>query len=260
MRTLLSHFYNEEYLLPWWLEHHKKCFDTGILINYGSTDRSVEICKDICPHWKIVDSENKWFDASRVDSEVSRYEHEISGWKICLNTTEFLYGNYSHLNNSSKKLQYFIGSYVFVDDDTEPTYNKFLHEQRTCGFFDEKSNNFSELVRARRSIHNFNIDYPCQGGRHFAEKSSFDDLVIFYYGYAFLNEQGIKRKVQISDKIPKDQRPLRYDIDNGHPNMTDAKTFIAKIEKFVRPRSKKIPETVKRIVKIHENNYNAFLQ
>ena len=39
-------FYNEEYLLPWWLAHHTKLFDHGILINKGSTDRSVEICKN----------------------------------------------------------------------------------------------------------------------------------------------------------------------------------------------------------------------
>ncbi|MBJ3789276.1 glycosyltransferase family 2 protein, partial [Bacillus sp. OA1] len=44
-KTIISHFYNEEYLLPWWLMHHTKIFDHGILINRGSTDRSVEICK-----------------------------------------------------------------------------------------------------------------------------------------------------------------------------------------------------------------------
>lgn len=47
--TVISHFYNEEYLLPWWLNHHKNIFDNGILINYGSTDKSVEIIKSICP-------------------------------------------------------------------------------------------------------------------------------------------------------------------------------------------------------------------
>jgi hypothetical protein len=33
MITLLSHFYNEEYLLPFWIEHHKKQFDYAILID-----------------------------------------------------------------------------------------------------------------------------------------------------------------------------------------------------------------------------------
>ena len=45
-------FYNEEYLLPWWLMHHTKIFDHGILINRGSTDRSVEICKLLAPTGK----------------------------------------------------------------------------------------------------------------------------------------------------------------------------------------------------------------
>ncbi|MEW9106591.1 glycosyltransferase family 2 protein, partial [Paenibacillus sp.] len=51
MRILISHFYNEEYLLPWWLKHHAPLFDHGILINRGSTDRSVDICKQLVPHW-----------------------------------------------------------------------------------------------------------------------------------------------------------------------------------------------------------------
>ena len=82
MKSIISHFYNEEYLLPWWLEHHKKYFDYGLMINYNSTDRSVEIIKDICPDWQIVNSTNEQFDALRVDSEVSYYEEQIPGWKI----------------------------------------------------------------------------------------------------------------------------------------------------------------------------------
>ena len=59
-RTVISHFYNEEYLLPWWLMHHTKIFDHGILINRGSTDRSVEICKLFAPtgKYEIQDSLN----------------------------------------------------------------------------------------------------------------------------------------------------------------------------------------------------------
>ena len=263
MRTVLSHFYNEEYLLPWWLEHHKKCFDFGILINYDSTDRSVEICKDICPNWKIVDSKNKWFDAWKVDSEISRYEEQLSGWKICLNTTEFLYGNFSHLKNDVSKNQYYVGSYVFADmfkEEEEPTYSKPLHEQRVYGYYDERdSEKIAEMIRPRRSIHNFNIDYPPQGGRHFSEKSSFDDLVIFYYGFAILNKDGIKRKIQINSKIPEDQRSMRPSI-YSHPNSVSEKTFIEKIEKFVKPKCKNISNKIKEIIKIHENNHNAFLQ
>ena len=36
-KTITAVFYNEEYLLPWWLMHHKQYFDHGVLINYAST-------------------------------------------------------------------------------------------------------------------------------------------------------------------------------------------------------------------------------
>ena len=30
---LFSHIYNEEYLLPFWLNHHKNIFDHGVIID-----------------------------------------------------------------------------------------------------------------------------------------------------------------------------------------------------------------------------------
>ncbi len=70
--------------------HHTKLFDHGILINKGSTDRSVEICKKFAPHWEVRDSVNPEFDAYATDHEVMRIEQEVQGWKMILNTTEFL--------------------------------------------------------------------------------------------------------------------------------------------------------------------------
>jgi hypothetical protein len=34
MITVISHIFNEEYLLPFWLEHHRTIFDHGIIIDY----------------------------------------------------------------------------------------------------------------------------------------------------------------------------------------------------------------------------------
>ena len=68
--TLVSHFYNEDYLMPWWLEHHKDMFDHGIMIDYSSTDNSVDIIKEICPHWEIRQSRNQFFGAREIDAEV----------------------------------------------------------------------------------------------------------------------------------------------------------------------------------------------
>jgi hypothetical protein len=89
--TLLSHIFNEEYLLPFWLNHHKTMFDQIIIIDYNSTDKSIEICKNICPECKIIKTRNNCFDARKVDIEIMDIENNIDGVKIVLNTTEFLF-------------------------------------------------------------------------------------------------------------------------------------------------------------------------
>jgi hypothetical protein len=87
--TLISHFYNEEFLLPYWLRHHYPLFDHGVLIDYASTDRSRHIIKELAPSWEVRPSRNEWFDARDVDAEVMEVERAFPGWKMVLNTTEF---------------------------------------------------------------------------------------------------------------------------------------------------------------------------
>ena len=36
-RVVISHFFNEAYLLPWWLKHHREIFDHGVLIDTVET-------------------------------------------------------------------------------------------------------------------------------------------------------------------------------------------------------------------------------
>jgi len=88
--TLITHFYNEEYLLPLWLRHHLPLFDHGILINRGSTDRSVAICKELAPHWEVRSFATPEFDVEGADHEVMELEREASGWKIVLTLAELL--------------------------------------------------------------------------------------------------------------------------------------------------------------------------
>lgn len=90
-RIVISHFYNEAYLLPWWLKHHREIFDHGVLIDYASTDSSADICRDLVPGWEVVQSKNTHFSAILCDFEVMKHEQRFaSDWKIALNTTEFL--------------------------------------------------------------------------------------------------------------------------------------------------------------------------
>jgi hypothetical protein len=141
MNTVITHFHNEEYLLPFWINHHKKIFDHGIMINYHSTDRSVEICRELCPpHWKIVNTVNDTFVALTNDLEVKYYENSLEGFKIALTVTEFLLIPAS-LNEINKylinnKIDYLkttgVGMIDMFPDDL-PTSNLSLIKQKHHG-------------------------------------------------------------------------------------------------------------------------------
>jgi len=220
MKTVICHFYNEEFLLPWWLNHHRSIFDHGIMINYHSTDRSVEIIRELCPTWEIRYSRNIDFHAEKIDLEVMDYEQQISGWRMSLNVPEFLYGNTDHIDHEQHEIQdveypenfhFHIGNYVFVDmEDTTKHpphvyHDRPLHEQRYWGYVETSSAGSISLPgstrRLPRSIHNYPRKYP-DYGRHFPDtKPDFDDLVIFYYGWADISELGLKRKLQVKAKL-----------------------------------------------------------
>jgi hypothetical protein len=88
-RTVFAHILNEELLLPGWLHHHKKLFTDGVIIDCQSTDRSVEIVKEHCPHWKIVSIQAE--DMYRLDiGIIQELEAQITGWKMALNISEYL--------------------------------------------------------------------------------------------------------------------------------------------------------------------------
>jgi hypothetical protein len=214
-KTVVAQCYNEEFLLPWWLEHHKHVFDHGIIVDYHSTDRTREIIKDICPTWEVRPSRNAHFNGNDVDAEIMDIEKTLDGWRMAMNITEFLYGNTDRLTDTTEPTQYLITNYVFVDMEdpgkqvSELTYDRPLHEQRYWGFHDHDSNiersipygpGKGEWTRFNRSLHNHTIQYT--GGRHFPWSNySFDDLVLFYYGWADIGEKGMGRKLQIGPKI-----------------------------------------------------------
>ena len=196
-RTVISHFYNEEYLLPWWLKHHKQVFHHGILVDYASTDRSREIIRSICPDWEIVDSRNKVFDAYAVDQEVMDIESELDGWRMCLNVTEQLLGDY-HCLDATKNDQLLIPCLTFIDrHSTEPDPAMPLYQQFTHG----ANWNEAYFLRQSRSIHRKSIDYTV--GRHFQgdlELSS-DAMTVLYYGWCPFNETTIQRKISMGDNM-----------------------------------------------------------
>lgn len=248
MKTVICHFYNEEHLLPWWLKHHKQIFDHGIMIDYFSTDRSMEIIREICPDWEIRYTRNKYFDSVPIDEEVMYIEKMLGGWRMCLNVTEFLYGNTDHLRDLPDPTQYFIGNYVFVDMEnadqgqTILDHNYPLHQQRYWGydtFFNTGEPRGQIMSRVNRSIHNYPITYS--GGRHFGRTTkSFDDLVIFYYGNADISDAGVNRKTQIYSKIsPKEQSEMKNyhitDLEEVRKRIREHKQFSRSLKEEIAP-------------------------
>ena len=239
MRTVVCHFFNEEYLLPWWLAHHRQIFDHGIMIDYHSTDASREIIKKICPGWEIHTTRNAYFDSACIDREVEDYERTCTGWSMALNVTEFLYGNFNQLDEVTKPTQHFIGNFVFVaPKDSKPlTHARPLHEQATFGYYENDPGSavmrLHRGTRASRSLHNYSIDYAPQGGRHWHQRPTLRDLAIFYYGYAVINESGIARKLQIKSKMSPEEQEAR---GTEHPNMVTRDKFLTNIDRFHRPR------------------------
>jgi hypothetical protein len=224
MRTVISHFYNEAYLLPWWLSHHRNLFDYGILINHGSTDNSLEIIKEYVPNWRIVNSTLTFFDAFMTDLEVMSYEKEIPGWKIALNVTEFLISTVdlnslqSHLE-SEKRTGVACSGYILVDNRiNNQSLDKSmpLLKQLNWGFNDNAdispenrlAMNLGSILPSRNRFFHKNPVGMYQPGRHqsYHPESNvrLSDLMILHCGFAPWNTDFIHRKTGIKDRINPD--------------------------------------------------------
>ena len=148
MRTVFSHFRNEEYLLPFWLRHHREIFDHGVLVDHHSTDSSCKIIRELVPDWEIVATSLEDFDPILLDAEMMMHESRHKGWKICLNITEFLCAASLEAVEARVEEGDFVGAHgrgvMMVDPEqlglVPPDPKKPLVAQRTFGHFeDEKS-------------------------------------------------------------------------------------------------------------------------
>jgi hypothetical protein len=225
-RVVISHFYNEAYLLPWWLRHHREIFDHGVLIDYASTDESVEICRSLVPTWDIVPSENASFAAILCDFEVMKHESRFpDAWKLALNTTEFF------IAPGLEKMEQLLVQHdltgvrlpgaVMVDTepDVPPDPSKPLIEQKSAGIW-ESQIDFKGLAipgltfpTRSRFYHHYAIG-AYTPGRHSSQlprqcNGSPDLGSIWWYGFSPWCNAFKARKLQIS------ARRDSFDIKNG---------------------------------------------
>jgi UDP-glucose 4-epimerase len=203
--TLLTNIFNEEYLLPFWLNHHKNMFDEIIIIDYNSTDNSIEICKNICPNCKIIKTRNSYFDAEEIDKEFMDIENNIEGVKIVLNTTEFLI-----CNTSIKD--------IFIENTNSVSYSINAVSPYSLNTYNINNNYelFKNLLnndvvyhtdRGSRQLHSFpNGNYTI--GRHSTNNISIttDKAHIVWFGFYPMNEKLLKRKLQIQQNIPQSDK------------------------------------------------------
>lgn len=205
--TLITHIFNEEYLLPFWLHNHKDMFDELVVIDYNSTDKSVEICKSICPGCKIITTRNEKFGAYEIDAEVMDIENGIEGIKMVLNTTEFLFCEIPI-------------KYIFNGDTTPKSYAVRTISPYSMTNYNVNNNNelFSNLLnddvvyhydRSVRYLHNFpNGNYGV--GRHATYNISIltNKAHIVWFGFYPMNDNLLKRKLQIQQNIPQRDKEL----------------------------------------------------
>jgi hypothetical protein len=207
--TVIIHVFNEEYLLPFWLNHHKDIFDQGILIDYRSTDKTVDICKKICPHWTIVTSRNKDFSAGNVDLEVMDIESQIKGIKMVLNVTEFVVFETplkelfkDHLENPMAYSITVNTPYSLCEYSPESHQDCFKNLLNTDILFHQD--------RLTRFVHNFKHGSYKWQGRHYTNHPSTlsTSSHILWFGFYPLNEELLKRKLQIKQNIPESDRMI----------------------------------------------------
>jgi hypothetical protein len=228
VRTVITHFFNESYLLPWWLNHHLKLFDHGILIDHGSTDDSVDICRQLAPSWKVVPSKLAYFDAWLTDFEVMTHEFELPGWKVALNITEFLISNpglrevEEFLLTTDRRGIAASGMTMVDKNPTElPKTGQSLILQKPWAVDDNRFNRrwMRQLIGYPKAVlrNRFYHSYPT-GMYHAGRHSSFSidwkfrtpNIMILHFGYSPWNEYFLERKRQIATKIPEEDRIRGY--------------------------------------------------
>ena len=213
-RLLIAHFYNEEYLLPFWIRHHFNLFDDVVLINNNSSDRSVEIIKTMAPNWKIIDSSFEKFNSEATDKLIMQIENSHEGYiKIVLNITEFLiindYEKFNYFTENKKMIK--LNTFLMCSLNKKAKISNLLEEENT-GFWDDSYNLFLPYIRfnwglpsRNRFIHSYTYG-RYKPGRHKSKHKNIFNLdrnvaYIRWYTLSPWNENFIKRKLQIQNTI-----------------------------------------------------------
>jgi hypothetical protein len=213
--TVICHFWNNAAVLPYWLRHHTRIFDHGIMIDHGATDESAALIRELAPHWELRQTERcrEAFDAAEADKEVMEIEEQVRGWKMALNVTEFLlhFDLHEYIAALPRGVRGVTTSGVVLVDSEQtrniPLTDEPLFFQRTHGYFEYELGKRPEdygypAVWRSRLLHNYpNGQY--ETGRHVTHVPHTEDprLFLVWTGWAPF-ELLKKMKLEVQTRIP----------------------------------------------------------
>jgi hypothetical protein len=140
--TLFTHILNEEELIENWINHHKQLVDHCVILDFGSTDNTINIIQKMCPTWEIKKPTEGF---GYCVNDIHLLEQKYLGWKITLNITEFLLINdlKNFIKNFEIKYPEYVGfrtrGCVLVDKTDNEIYNlnEPILKQKHYGYFEE---------------------------------------------------------------------------------------------------------------------------
>jgi len=221
--VLYSHTYNEEILIPYWIQHHAHMFDRAYIFDYASTDSTVELIKRLAPSsWTVIESSNTDFSAGDVDKEIMQMEALCDDcWKVALTTTEFLVhedlrselANRDAQSSNSRCIK--LPMVTMVDDGKKQLLkHKSLISQKSIFALAVHKSMFTAPRHYVRYLHNLGKgEYSYGPGRHAlkTEKNIECDLshnaIILKYKFSPWPEVR-ERLAQIGSRIPLEDEKL----------------------------------------------------
>lgn len=230
---LITHFFNEEGLLPQWIRHHAPLFNCAVLIDYDSTDKSRDIIRREAPDsWNVVMSQNRDFGAVGTDVEVSGYENSFDNnhWRLALTTTEFLFATgirrkENRIFDNARAIR--VPSLTVVDreDSTKNDKSQALVRQKNAFYFqdgasgiltDEEeryvNNHYNRFMHTIRDFRN-----PYHVGRHeFKHESTHRNMHILKCMYGPFPEF-YSRKLQIRARMSESDKQFNF----GHQHLIE---------------------------------------
>ena len=187
--TLYTFCYNEQEMLPYFLNHYSKIVDKIVVYNNESTDSSMDILNSFngC-EIEIRDyiTNNEYQEESLIKLKNNCWKNEQSDYVIVLDVDEILYHpNLREFLESNPDYDYFkpVG-YDMVSDSVPTDYTKQIYEIIKDGV---PSTNFSKKALFKREfVNETNFSYGAHGANYKGKKPlkeyiSKGDLKLLHY-------------------------------------------------------------------------------